>query len=81
MWGSDQGWNLRPLHWKSGVLTTGPPGKSLDFFKIERKHLLKYYMVPDTLTPPQKGLLNQTIRIQLTFKFDENTYLNDFNSF
>lgn len=38
-------------------------------------------MVPDTLTPPHKGLLNQTIRIQLTFKFDENTYMNDFNSF
>lgn len=37
-------------------------------------------MVPDTLTTPQKGLL-KTIRIQLTFKFDENTYLSDFNSF
>ena len=24
-----QGSNLRPLHWKLGVLTTGPPGKSL----------------------------------------------------
>ena len=24
----DQGSNLRPLHWKCGVLTTGPPGKS-----------------------------------------------------
>ena len=22
--------NLGPLHWESGVLTTGPPGKSLD---------------------------------------------------
>ena len=22
--------NLCPLHWKGGVLTTGPPGKSLD---------------------------------------------------
>ena len=30
----DQGWNPRPLHWKHGVLTTGPPGKSLlAFFK------------------------------------------------
>ena len=24
----DQGLNPRPLHWKCGVLTTGPPGKS-----------------------------------------------------
>ena len=24
----DQGWNLGPLHWKRGVLTTGAPGKS-----------------------------------------------------
>ena len=24
----DQGLNLRPLHWKHGVLTTGPPGKT-----------------------------------------------------
>ena len=24
----DQGWNLGPLQWKHGVLTTGPPGKS-----------------------------------------------------
>ena len=27
----DQGWNLHPLHWKHGVLTTGPPGKSPSF--------------------------------------------------
>ena len=26
----DQGSNLRPLQWKHGVLTTGPPGKSLE---------------------------------------------------
>ena len=25
----DQGWNVGPLHWKLGVLATGPPGKSL----------------------------------------------------
>ena len=24
----DQGWNLGPLHWKRGVLTTGEPEKS-----------------------------------------------------
>ena len=24
----DQGWNLGPLHWKHGVLATGPLGKS-----------------------------------------------------
>ena len=27
----DQGWNQCPLKWKPGGLTTGPPGKSLDF--------------------------------------------------
>ena len=26
---SVSGWNPRPLHWKCGVLTTGPPGKSV----------------------------------------------------
>ena len=25
----DQGQNLKPLHWKLGILITGPPGKSL----------------------------------------------------
>ena len=25
----DQGSNLHPLHWECGILTTGPPGKSL----------------------------------------------------
>ena len=28
----DQGLSLCPLEWKLGVLTTGPPGKSLLFF-------------------------------------------------
>ena len=28
----DQGWNPCPLHWKRGVLTTGPSGKSLPRF-------------------------------------------------
>ena len=33
----DQGLNLCPLQWKCGVLTTGPPGKSLTgVFKIRR---------------------------------------------
>ena len=27
----DQGWNSRPL-WKTGILTTGPPGKSRLFY-------------------------------------------------
>ena len=27
----DQGWNLGPLLWESGVLATGPPGKSLNW--------------------------------------------------
>ena len=27
---SNQGWSLSPLPWKLGVLTAGPPGKSLD---------------------------------------------------
>ena len=26
--GSNQGWDLGPLHWEHGVLATGPPGKS-----------------------------------------------------
>ena len=26
----DQGLNLHPLHWEHRVLTTGPPGKSLN---------------------------------------------------
>ena len=29
---SDQGSNLGPLHWECGVLLTGPPGKSLEYF-------------------------------------------------
>ena len=34
-WFPDQGSNPHPLHWKHGVLTTGPPGKSPIFhFKI-----------------------------------------------
>ena len=28
----NQGLNLHPLHWQHGVLTTGPPGKSLPLF-------------------------------------------------
>ena len=28
----DQGLNSGALHWNHGVLTTGPPGKSLKFF-------------------------------------------------
>ena len=28
----DQEWNPCPLQWKRGVLTTGPPGKSLSIF-------------------------------------------------
>ena len=29
---SNQGLNSHPLHWKCGVLTTGPPGMSLSLF-------------------------------------------------
>ena len=29
----NQGSNPSPLHWKHGVLTIGPPGKSLNFGK------------------------------------------------
>ena len=29
----DQGLNLGPLHWESGVLATGPPGKFLKSYK------------------------------------------------
>ena len=28
----DQGLNLRPLQWKLGVLTTGPPGKPRHYY-------------------------------------------------
>ena len=31
-WFPNWGSNLRPLQWKHGVLTTGPPGKSLQFY-------------------------------------------------
>ena len=31
----DQGSNLGPLHWECGVLSTGPPGKSLEFKNFE----------------------------------------------
>ena len=30
----DQGLNPRSLHWKSRILTTGPPRKSLYFFSF-----------------------------------------------
>ena len=30
----DQGLNPYPLHWKCGVLTTGPPGNSQECFNI-----------------------------------------------
>ena len=30
----DQGWNPNPLHWKSEVLTSGPPRKSLKLFFV-----------------------------------------------
>ena len=39
---SDQGLNPHPLQWKCGVLTTGPPGKSLLSF-------LKYILYFQTL--------------------------------
>ena len=32
---SCQGWNTCPLQWKRRVLTTGPPGKSCQFFKTQ----------------------------------------------
>ena len=31
----DQGSNLHPLHWKCGILTTAPPGKSQDFLSLD----------------------------------------------
>ena len=31
-WFPNGGSNLHPLQWKHGVLTTGPPGKSLQFY-------------------------------------------------
>ena len=34
----NQGSNLRPLHWQHGFLTTGLPGKSLNFFNFLKKN-------------------------------------------
>ena len=34
----DQGLNKGPLHWKHGVLATGPPGKSQKMFKMSLFH-------------------------------------------
>ena len=31
----NHGYNLSPLQWKRGVLTTGPPGKSLKVLVIQ----------------------------------------------
>ena len=42
VWGipfPDQGWNLGPLHWECGVLTTGPPRQSLVPFSSFRPQL------------------------------------------
>ena len=36
-----QGLNLCPLHWKGGVLTTGPPGKSLSWLFLLLSPLLQ----------------------------------------
>ena len=40
-WFPDQGSNLCPPYWKHGVLTIGPPGKSLWVFLVE--HVLSLY--------------------------------------
>ena len=37
----DRGLNLCPLHWKGGVLTTGPPGKSLSWLFLVLSPLLQ----------------------------------------
>ena len=42
IWLLDQGWNLGPLHWERGVLTTGPPGKSPSFSTIMKIGFKKY---------------------------------------
>ena len=43
----DVGWNLRPLQWKHGVLTTGPLGKSLkDPFSEKKKEQSWRYHTP-----------------------------------
>ena len=34
----DQGSNLSPLHWKHGVLATGPPEKSLEAYLVTSEH-------------------------------------------
>ena len=53
-WFPDQGWDPGPLHWKHGVLATGPPGESLnlDFKSIIEVRLTysKPYICKDTVT-------------------------------
>ena len=34
-WLPDQGLNLCHLHWKCGILKSGPPGKSLNYISIK----------------------------------------------
>ena len=41
----DQGWNLCPIKWKHGVLTTVPPGKSRTEFFLFKKYSREYYIV------------------------------------
>ena len=53
----DQGLNPRPLQWKHGVLTTGPPGRSPEFsfehavFEMPKRHSggdVKYKVARET---------------------------------
>ena len=50
IWLSDQGLNLGPLNRGCGALATGPPDKSLQFFKAEK---------PKSLEAPEPALREQ----------------------
>ena len=61
-----QGWNLCPLQWKCGVLTTGPPGKSnIAFLETSRCH--RYFVLKITIYKHSTwtSLVAQRLRIRL----------------
>ena len=70
----DQGSNLHPLHWKRGVLTTGPPGKSQSLCFCHRIFSPSASVIPSPsltliLLPPSYRTL-RTCRPTLTIQED-----------
>ena len=57
IWFPDQGLNPGPLHWELGVLSTGPPGKSLFFFFGHASWLVGFSTQPgiDFMPPAMEG--------------------------